>query len=66
MDNIIKGCLRGDRICQKALYDLLSGKMMAVCMRYSKHRMEAEDLLQDGFIKVFLNLEGLLNGGFEG
>ncbi|MBK6701908.1 MAG: sigma-70 family RNA polymerase sigma factor [Saprospiraceae bacterium] len=66
MDNIIKGCLRGDRICQKALYDLLSGKMMAVCMRYSKHRMEAEDLLQDGFIKVFLNLDQYkFEGPFE-
>lgn len=47
----------GDRICQKQLFDQYSGKMLAVCMRYSKHQMEAEDLLQDGFIKVFTNLE---------
>ena len=53
---IIQGCLLGDRKFQKALFDRFSGKMMAVCMRYSRHRIEAEDLLQDGFVKVFQNL----------
>ncbi len=57
LDQIIQGCLRGDRISQKHLFDRYAGKMLAVCMRYAKHRMEAEDLLQDGFIKVFTNLE---------
>jgi RNA polymerase sigma-70 factor (ECF subfamily) len=57
IDKIIQGCLRGDRICQKLLFDRYAGKMLAVCMRYARHRMEAEDLLQDGFIKVFTNLE---------
>lgn len=66
LDQIIEGCLRGDRICQKNLFDRFSGKMLAVCMRYAKHRMEAEDLLQDGFIKVFLNLDQFKNeGSFE-
>lgn len=55
-EKIIQGCLRGDRISQKQLFDRYSGKMLAVCMRYARHRMEAEDLLQDGFIKVFTNL----------
>lgn len=55
-EKIIQGCLRGDRISQKQLFDRYSGKMLAVCMRYARHRMEAEDLLQDGFIKVFSNL----------
>jgi RNA polymerase sigma-70 factor (ECF subfamily) len=56
INQIIKGCLDGDRRSQKALFDLFSGKMMAVCLRYAKHKMEAEDLLQDGFIKVFQNI----------
>lgn len=57
LEKIIQGSLRGDRISQKQLFDRFSGKMLAVCMRYAKHKMEAEDLLQDGFIKVFTNLE---------
>ena len=56
LDKIIHGSLRGDRISQKQLFDRFSGKMLAVCMRYARHTMEAEDLLQDGFIKVFLHL----------
>lgn len=57
LDKIIQGSLRGDRISQKQLFDRYAGKMLAVCMRYARHSMEAEDLLQDGFIKVFTNLE---------
>ncbi len=66
LDQIIQGCLQGDRISQKALFDRYSGKMLAVCSRYSRHQMEAEDLLQDGFIKVFTNLEQYkFEGPFE-
>lgn len=66
LEMIIQGCLRGDRLSQKNLFDRFSGKMLAVCMRYSKHRMEAEDLLQDGFIKVFTNLQQYkFEGPFE-
>lgn len=66
LDKIIQGSLRGDRISQKQLFDRFSGKMLAVCMRYSRHQMEAEDLLQDGFIKVFTHLEQYkFQGPFE-
>lgn len=66
IEQIIQGCLMGDRISQKALFDRYSGKMLAVCSRYSRHLMEAEDLLQDGFIKVFTNLEQYkFEGPFE-
>ena len=51
--DIILGCIHGDRKCQKLIYDRFSGKMLAVCMRYAKDRAEAEDMLQEGFIKVF-------------
>lgn len=66
IEQIIQGCLVGDRISQKALFDRYSGKMLAVCSRYSRHLMEAEDLLQDGFIKVFTNLDQYkFEGPFE-
>lgn len=44
-----------------------SGKLLAVCIRYTRHRMEAEDILQDAFIKIFKNLEKYEGkGSFEG
>lgn len=63
---VIQGCIRGDRKSQKHLFELFSGKMMAVCLRYARHKMEAEDLLQDGFIKVFQNIAQFkFEGPFE-
>ncbi len=66
-EDLIKGCLKEDRECQKELYQRFSGKMMAVCLRYAGNRMEAEDILQEGFIKVFDHIgkfkrEGSLEG----
>ena len=61
------GCLQEDRECQKELYKRFSGKMMAVCMRYASSRMEAEDMLQEGFIKVFDNIGKFkMEGSLEG
>ncbi len=54
---LIESCLKGDRASQKALYDLYCKKMMVVCLRYSKSTPEAEDILQEGFVKVFSGLE---------
>ncbi|MEI6949460.1 sigma-70 family RNA polymerase sigma factor [Paraflavisolibacter sp. H34] len=52
---------------QKALYDTYSAKMMAVCYRYAHHREDAEDMLQEGFIKVFAQIHTFQNrGAFEG
>lgn len=66
INDIIKGCLAGDTQSQKELFNRLSGKMMAVCIRYSRDKMEAEDLLQESFIKVFLNLSSYkYDGAFE-
>ncbi|HEX5625058.1 MAG TPA: sigma-70 family RNA polymerase sigma factor [Saprospiraceae bacterium] len=66
LDRIIQGCLQGDRISQKKLFDRFAGKMLAVCSRYARHKMEAEDLLQDGFIKVYTNLDQYkFEGPFE-
>ena len=64
---IIKGCIKQDRASQKALYEMLYGKMMGVCLRYARNRDEAKDMLQEGFIKVFSNIRSFANAGsFEG
>ncbi len=64
---LIRGCKKGDRKCQRQLYEALYPKMLGVCMRYSRDTLEAEDLVQDGFIKVFdkirsFNFKGSLEG----
>ncbi|MEI6879983.1 MAG: sigma-70 family RNA polymerase sigma factor [Bacteroidetes bacterium] len=65
--DIIQGCIDGDRACQKALYGQHASKMLAVCMRYSKDRAEAEDMLQEGFLKVFQGISRFKGeGSFEG
>jgi RNA polymerase sigma factor (sigma-70 family) len=50
---LIEGCASGDRAAQRALYDRYCKKMMVVCQRYAKSSQEAEDTLQEGFIKIF-------------
>jgi len=55
---IISLCLKGDRLACKQLFDLHSRKMMSLCYRFARDRNEAEDILQEGFIRIFgkLNL----------
>ncbi|MFD1769573.1 RNA polymerase sigma factor [Sphingobacterium suaedae] len=53
LDTLWKQCLIGDRKAQFQLYQLFSKKMFAVCLRYAQDQVEAEDILQMGFIKVF-------------
>ena len=63
----IEGAKRGDRRSQKAIYDLLSAKMFAVCLRYMGERDAAEDILQDGFVTLFSKLDSYSGeGSFEG
>lgn len=57
-DELIDGCRKGNRALQKALYNRYCKKMMVVCLRYSKSSPEAEDILQEGFVKVFQGLGG--------
>jgi RNA polymerase sigma-70 factor (ECF subfamily) len=64
---IIDGCVEHDRRAQEKVYELFYGKMMAVCLRYTKNADQAKDILQDGFIKVFNSIEGFNKAGsFEG
>lgn len=64
---LIEGCRKGDRLAQKELYEKYSRRMMGVCLRYVGDREMARDLLQDGFVKVFLSIDSYSGlGSFEG
>lgn len=64
---ILENCLRNDALAQKELYNRYSPKMLAVCYRFSHNREDAEDMLQEGFIKVFSQIHTFRNqGAFEG
>jgi len=64
---LVDGCITGDRRSQQRVYELFYGKMMAVCLRYTKNHDQAKDILQDGFIKVFRSMEKFnRDGSFEG
>ncbi|HWH62512.1 MAG TPA: RNA polymerase sigma factor [Ginsengibacter sp.] len=65
--DLIKGCIDGNRQMQELLYKKFSPKMYGVCLRYSGNVDDANDLLQEGFIKVFKNLQKFRGeGSFEG
>jgi len=64
---IIQGCLRKDPLCQRELYNHFSPRMLSVCYRFSSSKEDAEDMLQEGFIKVFAMLHSFAGKGvFEG
>jgi len=66
-DAILQGCLRNDTTAQRELYNRYSPKMLSVCYRFAHHREDAEDMLQEGFIKVFSQIHTFQNkGAFEG
>ena len=67
LKEIIKGCVNNDRKCQELLYHTYSKIMYGVCLGYTKDREEAKDVLQEGFIKVFKNIEQFSGeGSIEG
>src|SRR4029077_16152904 len=56
LDNVkqvVRECIAGNRCMQNKLYEYYAPRMMGVCLRYSNNRFEAEEVLQEGFIKVF-------------
>lgn len=64
---LIKACKKQNRIAQKELYELYAPKMMAICLRYCVDRDTANDLLHDGFVKVFTQIKSFEGkGSFEG
>jgi RNA polymerase sigma factor (sigma-70 family) len=65
--DIINGCKEGDRRMQEEMYRRFSPRMYAVCLRYAGNAEEAEDILQEGFIKIFKKLDSFRgDGSFEG
>lgn len=63
----ISQCIAGCRQSQKALYDFYAAKMFAICLRYSKNQMDAEDIMQDAFVKLYNNLARFRGeGSFDG
>ncbi|NBW36062.1 MAG: sigma-70 family RNA polymerase sigma factor [Cytophagia bacterium] len=64
---LLAGCQKNDRVAQQQLYTIYSGKMYALCCRYVKSKMEAEDVLVTAFTKVFDKIDQFKNeGSFEG
>lgn len=65
--DLVEGCLRGDRTAQRELYNRFAPRMYGVCLRYAANTEEAEDVLQEGFIKVFKKIASFRReGSFEG
>ena len=67
LNKIVKACATGDIRAQEKLYRMFAPKMFGVCLRYAKNSAEAEDNLQDGFVKVFTHINKFrFEGSLEG
>lgn len=67
LENIIIGCQQNDTRSQKALFDTLGSKMYGICYRYAGNVDDANDILQDGFLKTFEKIHQFkFEGSFEG
>ena len=65
--NLIEKCIKGNAVAQRELFEMFSGKMYYLCLRYAVDKDEAQDMLQEGFIRLFSNLESFKGtGSFEG
>jgi len=66
-DELIRGCLKDDPSCQKEIFHRFASRMLGVCNRYARNSADAEDILQDAFIKVFNKVHQFkFEGSFEG
>ena len=64
---MLAGCLKNNATSEEALYSRYSPRMLGVCYRFAKNREDAEDMLQEGFIKVFTQMHQYRNeGALEG
>ncbi|MEI7472499.1 MAG: sigma-70 family RNA polymerase sigma factor [Chitinophagaceae bacterium] len=64
---LIRGCIREEATCQREVYNRYAGRMLGVCNRYARNSADAEDILQDAFIKVFDKIHQFkFEGSFEG
>jgi RNA polymerase sigma-70 factor (ECF subfamily) len=63
----VRGCQEGNPGAQRELYDMFKSKMFGVCLRYAGNYTDAEDVLQEGFLKVFQKISQFgFKGAFEG
>ncbi|MEK6614876.1 MAG: sigma-70 family RNA polymerase sigma factor, partial [Bacteroidota bacterium] len=66
-EELIRGCVSKNPAAQKLLFEQFSRKMMGVCIRYADRSEEAQDMLQNGFIRVFEKIESFKGtGSLEG
>ncbi len=66
-EQLIKGCIKENAFCQKEVFNRYASKMLGVCHRYARSTADAEDILQDAFIKVFNKMDQFkFEGSFEG
>ena len=64
---LIQGCIREDPACQREVFDRYAKRMLGVCNRYARNEADAEDILQDAFVKVFDKIRQFKSeGSFEG
>ncbi|MFD0763682.1 RNA polymerase sigma factor [Mucilaginibacter lutimaris] len=56
LHQLVRGCLKDDRLCQKLLYKAFHGFAIGICLRYANNRYEASEIMNQGFYKVFKNL----------
>lgn len=67
LEEIINLCKKNNSQAQEALYNTYAKVLLRICCRYIQDRDDAEDVLQDSFIKIFLNIDKFKNeGSFEG
>jgi RNA polymerase sigma factor (sigma-70 family) len=67
LKQIVKGCLNNNRQNQNELYKLFASKMYGICLRYARDVFDAQDILQEGYVKVFKSLSEFKgNGSLEG
>ena len=66
-EELVKACVQKSPAAQKLLFDKFCKKMMGICLRYADDSLEAQDIVQDGFVKVFNSIESFhLEGSLEG
>jgi RNA polymerase sigma factor (sigma-70 family) len=66
-EELIRGCIREDATCQREVFNRYASRMLGVCHRYARTSADAEDILQDAFIKVFNKIHQFkFEGSFEG
>ncbi|MDP4266180.1 MAG: sigma-70 family RNA polymerase sigma factor [Bacteroidota bacterium] len=66
-EDLVNECLKNNTKAQEQLYKRFASKMYGICLRFVRYRIEADDILQDGFVKVFENLKYFrADGSLEG